>query len=55
MILCQELIWTSTDKANTYCMRERGHKGKHNIVNEEPKEEKCSTQEPISSQSKKDY
>ncbi len=40
VILCQELIWTSTDKANTYCMRERGHEGKHNIENCEPKEEK---------------
>ena len=45
MILCQELIWTSTDKANTYCMRERGHKGKHNITNCEPEEEtKCQTE-----------
>jgi hypothetical protein len=39
MILCQEIIWLSTDKVNTYCMREKGHSGKHNIVNEEPKEE----------------
>jgi hypothetical protein len=52
--LCQEVIWLSTDKANTYCMREAGHTGKHNIVNEEPKEETCLTQEPISNQSKKD-
>jgi hypothetical protein len=36
MILCQEIIWLSTDKVNTYCMREKGHPGKHNIVNEEP-------------------
>ena len=34
-LLCQELIWL-TDKTNTYCMRERGHAGEHNIVNEEP-------------------
>ncbi len=44
MIQCQELIWLSSDKANTYCMRERGHAGKHNIVNEEPKEKECQTE-----------
>lgn len=39
IILCQELIWLDkADKVNTYCMRERGHTGKHNIVNEEPVE-----------------
>jgi hypothetical protein len=27
MILCQAIIWL-TDKSNTYCMREMGHKGK---------------------------
>ncbi len=46
MLLCQEVIWLSTDKANTYCMRERGHTGKHNIVNEEPKEKENDREKP---------
>jgi hypothetical protein len=29
--LCQELVWfDSNHRHNTYCMRERGHAGKHN-------------------------
>lgn len=35
MQTCQELIWIDS-RTNTYCMREKGHPGKHNIVNEEP-------------------
>lgn len=35
MILCQELIWLDK-RRSTYCMREKGHAGKHNIVNREP-------------------
>ena len=38
MILCQELIWTSTH-SSTYCMRERGHEGVHYIINKEPSKE----------------
>jgi len=37
--LCQELIWTGKT-TNTYCMRKKGHAGKHNIINEEPCEKK---------------
>lgn len=38
MILCQLPIWLDDGDphVNTYCMRERGHAGKHNIVNQEP-------------------
>jgi hypothetical protein len=39
MILCHEVIWLSKS-SSTYCMRERGHEGKHNIENCEPVEEK---------------
>lgn len=32
--LCQELIWIegTNNIASTYCMRPRGHSGKHNIA-----------------------
>jgi hypothetical protein len=50
MILCQEIIWTYSDKANTYCMRECGHKGKHNIKNEEPKEEVKPASQPLTNE-----
>jgi len=38
--LCQELIWIegAEGHANTYCMRPKGHPGKHNIENAEPPE-----------------
>jgi len=38
MILCQEIIWLQDDKVNTYCMREKGHPGKHYILDREPTE-----------------
>jgi len=39
--MCHVIIWLDKEcRTNTYCMREKGHTGKHNIVNEEPKEEK---------------
>ena len=35
---CYAVIWLDKDqRTSTYCMRDRGHTGKHNIVNEEPK------------------
>jgi len=40
MKTCQELIWIDPPHTNTYCMREKGHPGEHNIVNEEPCKEK---------------
>jgi hypothetical protein len=48
MILCSEVIWTGK-LISTYCMRERGHSGEHNIVNEEPvkKERKESNADSI--------
>jgi hypothetical protein len=36
MQTCQEMIWIS-DLSSTTCMREKGHKGGHNIKNEDPK------------------
>jgi len=37
MILCHDVIWLSKS-SSTYCMRERGHAGKHNIENCEPEQ-----------------
>lgn len=37
--LCQETIWLDPmGRRSTYCMRQRGHEGKHNIENSEPPE-----------------
>jgi len=36
MIFCHEVIWTNPPIVSTYCMRERGHEGEHNIENCEP-------------------
>jgi hypothetical protein len=34
--LCQALIWLDKDgKANTYCMRNRGHDGEHSPEHEQ--------------------
>ncbi len=44
--LCQEMIWTGPT-SSTYCMREEGHTGKHNIVNREP--EPCKEKIPVKS------
>jgi len=38
MILCSEVIWTGK-LTSTYCMRLRGHKGKHSIEPDKPMEE----------------
>ena len=46
MILCHEVIWL-TATTSTYCMRERGHAGKHNIENCEPFEEKKNEETKI--------
>jgi hypothetical protein len=48
MQTCQELIWIDPPHSNTYCMREKGHPGKHNIVNEGPceKEKTPAKSEP---------
>jgi hypothetical protein len=35
---CQEIIHTSK-LTSTYCMRQRGHEGKHYILDKEPTEE----------------
>jgi hypothetical protein len=37
-MLCQEIIRTSK-LTSTYCMRPKGHSGKHYIVDKEPTEE----------------
>jgi len=47
MILCHDVIWLSK-YSSTYCMRERGHAGKHNIENCEPVEEKPDYNLPLS-------
>ena len=39
MVLCQARIETGLT-TNTYCMREAGHTGEHNIVNAEPVKKK---------------
>ena len=44
--LCQELIWIDPPHTNTYCMREKGHPGKHNTVNEEPCEKTPAPSDP---------
>ena len=31
MVHCHEVIWVDPPLVSTYCMRERGHEGKHSI------------------------
>jgi hypothetical protein len=44
MILCSEIIWTGKT-TSTYCMRERGHEGKHSIDPEFVEPEKTEKKE----------
>ncbi len=47
---CQELIWLS-ETSNTYCMRKKGHTGKHSVQPEPPEEmkEKTKPKKPLPS------
>lgn len=39
---CAALIFLDAGhRSNTYCVREMGHVGKHNVTNEEPEEKKA--------------
>ena len=37
---CALIFLDEQHMTNTYCMRERGHAGKHNIEDKEPEEKK---------------
>jgi hypothetical protein len=39
---CSASIFLDSEhKSNTYCLREHGHSGEHNTVNEEPKKKEA--------------